>query len=67
MAPYDFEHLGNSSNEEQQIQILNSLGMLFKEIFITHSKEINITDLPGGIYFIQIIDGLQHTQKFIKQ
>ena len=54
------------SNAEQQIQIFNSLGMLLQEISITHSKEINITDLPEGIYFIHIIDGLQQPQKFIK-
>ena len=55
------------SNKEQQIQIFNSLGMLLQEISITHSKEINITDLPRGIYFIHLNNSLKQPQKFIKQ
>ncbi len=55
------------NNKKQQIQIFNSLGMLLKEISIIHSIQININDLPDGIYFIHLNNSLQQPQKIIKQ
>jgi hypothetical protein len=50
-----------------QIKIFNSIGELFREISIASSIEINITDLPNGLYFIQLDSYPQQTIKFIKQ
>jgi hypothetical protein len=50
-----------------QIKIFNSFGVLFKEISIASSTEINIADLPNGLYFIQLNSYPQQTIKFIKQ
>jgi uncharacterized protein (TIGR02145 family) len=55
------------SNEKQQIQIFNAMGLLVKDISITHTMQIDITDLISGIYFVHLNNRLQHTQKFIKQ
>ena len=55
------------SNEEQKIQIFNAMGLLLKDISITHTMQIDITDLTSGIYFVRLKNRLQHTQKFIKQ
>ena len=49
------------------IQIFNSTGMLLIETLISQSTQINITDLPDGIYFVQFKGNPQLTIKFIKQ
>jgi len=52
----------------EQIKIYNSIGILVKE---TDTKplytEINISELPNGIYFIRLKNHSQQTQRFIKQ
>ena len=54
-------------NQKSQLRIFNTMGMLFKEISITKSTQINIADLPSGLYFIHIKNQPSQTQKFIKQ
>ncbi len=54
-------------NQKQQLQIFNSMGMLVKEIPITQTTQINIVDLPSGLYFIHPRNNTQQTEKFVKQ
>lgn len=43
-----------AENEESQLQIFNSMGMLVKEISITQTSQINISDLSNGLYFMYL-------------
>jgi len=43
-----------SQNQKAQIQIFNAMGMLLKEISVTQSAQINIEDLPSGLYFVEV-------------
>lgn len=56
-----------SENQKTQIQIFNSMVILVKEISLTQSSQINISDLSDGLYFIKVKDNPQQTQKFFKQ
>jgi hypothetical protein len=55
------------SNSKEQVQIFNSIGVLIKEMEIVQILQINITDLPCGLYFIRLTNQPQQTRKFIKQ
>lgn len=54
-------------NRKEQVQIFNSIGVLIKEIEITQTIQVNIADLPKGLYFIHLKNQLQPSLKFIKQ
>lgn len=54
-------------NHHQPIQIFNAMGVLMKEKLIIHSTEINIADLPDGLYFINFENNKHKAQKFIKK
>lgn len=54
-------------NQQTQFQIFNTMGMLVKEFSITQSSQINVADLPSGLYFIHKTNFPQQTLKFIKQ
>lgn len=54
-------------NSKQQIQIFNSMGMLLKEFETNQSTQINIANLPSGLYFIHPKNQSKQSQKFIKQ
>lgn len=55
-------------SKKAQIQIFNTMGMLIKEFEISQqSLQINISDFPSGLYFIQNKSQPQYSQKFIKQ
>jgi len=56
----------NDMAKNQQVQFYNTTGQLYKEIVIEQSAQVNIFDLPKGIYFIQIKGFSQRAQKFIK-
>ncbi len=56
----------NTQNENEQIQIFNSMGLLVKEIIASELSPINIYDLPNGLYFIGIKDKHQYMEKLIK-
>jgi len=59
--------LSNIQNNTQ-VQIFNTLGILTKELKLTSSKqEINIEDLASGVYFIRIKQLKDLSLKFIKQ
>jgi len=51
----------------EQIQIYNVLGHISKEIEARIKTEINIADLPNGLYFIRLKNNSQSVLKFIKQ
>ncbi|MFM8349481.1 MAG: T9SS type A sorting domain-containing protein, partial [Actinomycetales bacterium] len=57
-----FEH-----NHGTQVQILNSLGILVKEFFMSEPSKIDTSDLPKGLYLIHSKTPVQHTTKFIKE
>ncbi|MFK8007396.1 MAG: PKD domain-containing protein [Saprospiraceae bacterium] len=49
---------GKKQNNENSIQIINSLGqMVFSKKVESVIEEINVSDFPKGIYFIKIING----------
>jgi hypothetical protein len=50
-----------------QIQIYNVLGRITKKIEVQAKTEINITDLPNGLYYIRLKNNSQSVLKFIKQ
>jgi hypothetical protein len=54
-------------NMKQQIQIFNSMGMLLKEISVTQQTQIDISDLPKGLYFVHLKNNSAQAEKFIKQ
>lgn len=53
-------------NSNVQVQIYNSIGVLIKEIEIINTLQINITDLPSGLYYVHLKNKLQQTRKLIK-
>lgn len=55
-----------SENQKTRIQICNSMGMLVKEIPVTQSSQINIEDLPSGLYFVHLKNNLSQPVKFVK-
>ncbi|MCK9618589.1 MAG: T9SS type A sorting domain-containing protein [Lentimicrobiaceae bacterium] len=52
---------------KQQVEIFNVQGILVKEIEITGTKLINISDLPKGIYLVHLKNNSLEVQKFTKQ
>lgn len=54
-------------NRKINLQIFDAVGMLVKEVSFSHSTQIDIEDLPNGLYFIYQKDNLQNPQKFVKQ
>lgn len=54
-------------NQNQQLQIFNSLGMLVKEISATQQTQIDISDLSSGLYFVRLQNYLLCSRKFVKE
>jgi hypothetical protein len=57
----------DNQNYKEQIQIFNIIGSLVKEIELPQSKQINVSELTNGVYFICFKHSPQQTMKFIKQ
>jgi Secretion system C-terminal sorting domain len=55
------------SQRNKQMQIYNAIGILIKEIELSPANQINIADLPNGIYFIYLKEYKQQPFKFVKQ
>ena len=51
--------------EESEISIYNAMGMKVKTTTLQGDAEINISELPAGLYLLRI--GNQRTLKFIKE
>ncbi len=60
-------YISGTQNPKGQIQIFNSIGMLLKEIDVAQTTQINIVDLPSGLYFVHLKNKESKMQKFIKQ
>jgi hypothetical protein len=56
----------NNQNPKQQIQIYNTYGELIKEVEILQTTQINISNLPSGLYFIHLKNDPQLYRKIIK-
>lgn len=59
-------YISINNNQKTQVQIFNSLSVLIKQMSISNSTQIDIKDLPNGLYFITLNDNWHHTTKFIK-
>lgn len=59
--------LSKNQNHKAQLQIFNAMGMLVREVSVTQSSKIDISDLERGIYFVRLQDELQWTQKLVKE
>lgn len=59
--------LATKPNDEIQIQIFNTMGILIKEKVIYKSGQINISELISGFYFIRLKDNPHQILNFIKQ
>lgn len=57
----------NNAADKQLIEIYNSMGLLLKEMIITEPTQLNIANLPNGLYFVRLKNNSQLIQKFIKQ
>ncbi len=59
--------INTKENQKLSFQIMNSIGVLVLKGESNSNTEINIIDLPSGVYFINIDSNLQkQTFKFIK-
>lgn len=56
-----------NQNFNGKIQIFNTIGSLVKEIELPQNRQINVSELTNGIYFIRFKNNRQQTIKFIKQ
>jgi hypothetical protein len=54
------------TEENQQVQILNSNGITVKEVEINETAQINITCFANGIYFVRLKGQSLQIQKFMK-
>ena len=56
-------------NTEKTIFLMNALGQILQSINTTeNSITINLTNIPSGVYFIKMEDGINSvTEKFVKQ
>lgn len=58
-----------SENREMQLTIINALGQQLMSATINSSKQLNVSRLAAGIYFVELSTGDQMigVQKFIKE
>jgi hypothetical protein len=54
-------------HKNETVLIYNSIGQLIKKTTLNNNKTVPISDLPSGVYFIQIENYLSQLQKFIKK
>ena len=47
------------------VLILNAQGQEVKKFAFSGSRSINVSDLPGGIYFVKVLGDTMQTQKII--
>jgi hypothetical protein len=56
----------NNQNLKQEVLIFNAIGQLIKKMELFPTEQINISDLPDGLYFVRLPICFNQTQKFIK-
>lgn len=54
-------------NQNTDIQIFTATGVLLREVSIEQSVQINLADLPKGLYFVGLKNWPWRLQKFIRQ
>jgi hypothetical protein len=52
---------------KQALEIYNCQGQKIKTGFVRGNEQVNISGLPGGLYFVRMPDYFNQVQKFIKQ
>lgn len=63
----DFLTINLNANNSSSIQIVNILGNVIKEITLQSTKQIDISNLPSGFYFVRNSENYKQIQKFIKK
>jgi hypothetical protein len=58
---------GFNQNKNVRFQIYNLIGVLLQEVEAEQTTQINIADLPAGLYFVHSSDFLPHSHMFFKQ
>ncbi|MDP2363668.1 MAG: T9SS type A sorting domain-containing protein, partial [Ignavibacteria bacterium] len=58
--------VNNKQNSIQQVLIFNTIGQLVKKVELFQPQQINISDLPCGLYFVRLPNYFNKTLKFIK-
>ena len=53
-------------NLNDQIQIFNVMGVLMKEVEAAQTTNVEVSDLPKGLYFIRL-KNQKEAQKFVKE
>jgi hypothetical protein len=62
------DHFTIETNEPMSIQIINAQGQIIKEYNVENGQQINIKDLPSGIYYVSMLsNGSRTVQKLIKR
>lgn len=56
----------SNNQKEEQVQIYNAVGQLIKTKEVIETTEINVADLPNGVYFVLLKSNKHHPFKFIK-
>lgn len=56
----------NNLNTKHQVFIFNAIGQLIKKVELIHPQQIDISDLPNGLYFVRLPNYFNKMQKFIK-
>lgn len=62
----NYLHIKHSQNQKVQVQILNARGILIKELDLSQSSQVDISELPNGLYLLRLKNHPQQTRKFIK-
>jgi hypothetical protein len=58
---------GFNQNKNVRFKIYNLIGVLIQEVEAQQTTQINIADLPAGLYFVHSSDFLPHSHMFFKQ
>lgn len=62
----DFITIQFKNDDEEKIQIYNTIGQMVKETTISNHQKIDISELLNGIYFIRLNNNKSNIYKFIK-
>ncbi len=63
----EYVNISVPQNQTTNIKIMNTLGMLIREITVTHPVQVNVSAFASGMYVVILNNSLHQTQLFIKQ
>ncbi|MFN8368800.1 MAG: T9SS type A sorting domain-containing protein [Candidatus Kapaibacterium sp.] len=63
----EYVYISVPQNQTTNIKIMNTLGMLIREITVTHPVQVNVSAFASGMYVVILNNSLHQTQLFIKQ